>query len=116
MAGAIPARRNAGFDDALPACLLPFKKARRVSAAMPGRCACRRAHGDELVSCGGGPGTRLASRAGRLSGVERVVERPGGNPSAASAVSAISHVIGAASALSARGRGYGKEKVYGSIP
>jgi hypothetical protein len=48
--------------------------------------------------------------------VERVVERRGGNPSAASAVSAIPRVIGAAGALSARRRIYGKEKVYGSIP
>jgi hypothetical protein len=48
--------------------------------------------------------------------VERVVERRGGNPSAASAVSAISRVIGAAGALTALRRIYGKEKVYGSIP
>jgi hypothetical protein len=51
--------------------------------------------------------------------VERFVERRGGNPSAASAASAasaISRLIGAASALSAWRRGYGKEKVYGSIP
>jgi hypothetical protein len=41
--------------------------------------------------------------------------RPG-NASTASAVSAIFRVIGAGSALSARGRTYGKEKVYGSIP
>jgi hypothetical protein len=39
--------------------------------------------------------------------LERFVERRGGNPSAASAVSAIPCVIGAASALGARGRGYG---------
>ena len=37
-------------------------------------------------------------------------------PSTTSAVSAIIRVIGAASAFSARGRGYGKEKFYGSIP
>src|SRR6516162_8302366 len=43
--------------------------------------------------------------------VDRVVERRGGNPSAAGAVRAIARVIGAADALSARGRGYGKEKV-----
>ena len=48
--------------------------------------------------------------------VARVVARRGGYSSAASAVSAISRVIGAASAFSARGRVYGKEKVYGSIP
>jgi hypothetical protein len=51
-------------------------------------------------------GTRLA----------RLVARVAWNSSAASAVSAIFRVIGAASAVSARGRGYGKEKVYGSIP
>ena len=51
-----------------------------------------------------------------FTGVDRVVDRVAGNPSAASAVSAISRVIGAASAFSARGRVYGKEKVYGSIP
>jgi len=39
-----------------------------------------------------------------------------GNPSTAGSISAITRVIGAASALSARGRTYGKEKVYGSIP
>ncbi len=39
-----------------------------------------------------------------------------GNPSAASAVSAISRAIGAASALSGWRRIYGKEEVYGSIP
>ena len=51
------------------------------------------------------------------SDVERVVERCGeGNPSAASAVSAITRVIGAANAHSGRGRTYGKEKAYGSIP
>jgi hypothetical protein len=44
--------------------------------------------------------------------VERLAERRGRNPSAACAVSAIPRVIGAASALSARRRGYGKEKVY----
>jgi hypothetical protein len=38
------------------------------------------------------------------------------NPGAASAVSAMSRAIGAARALGARGRTYGKEKVYGSIP
>jgi hypothetical protein len=48
--------------------------------------------------------------------VARFVARRGGNASAASAISAISRVIGAASALSAGRRGYGKEKVYGSIP
>jgi hypothetical protein len=37
-------------------------------------------------------------------------------PSTASAISAITRSISAASALSARGRTYGKEKVYGSIP
>jgi len=44
--------------------------------------------------------------------VARLVARRAGNPSAASAVSAIPRVIGAASALSARERGYGKEEVY----
>ena len=51
--------------------------------------------------------------------VARLVARRAGNPSAPSADSAdsaIIRVIGAASALSARDRGYGKEKVYGSIP
>jgi hypothetical protein len=38
------------------------------------------------------------------------------NPSTASAISAMAHVISAASAESARDRTYGKEKVYGSIP
>jgi hypothetical protein len=38
------------------------------------------------------------------------------NPSTAGAMSAITRAIGAARALSARGRTYGKEKVYGSIP
>ena len=38
------------------------------------------------------------------------------NPSTAGAISAITRAIGAASALGARGRAYGKEKVYGSIP
>lgn len=38
------------------------------------------------------------------------------NPSTASAISAILRVIGAARALSAWGRTYGKEKVYGSVP
>ncbi len=38
------------------------------------------------------------------------------NPRTASAVSVMIRVIGAASALSAQGRTYGKEKVYGSIP
>jgi len=33
-----------------------------------------------------------------------------------SAISAMSRVIGAASAYGERGRTYGKEKVYGSIP
>ena len=51
----------------------------------------------------------------RLRGTARGTGRTG-NPSAASAVSAIFRVIGAASALSAWRRGYGKEKVYGSIP
>jgi hypothetical protein len=41
--------------------------------------------------------------------VERVVERRGGNPSTASAVSAIIRVICAANAPSGLGRGYGKE-------
>jgi hypothetical protein len=48
--------------------------------------------------------------------VARVVARHAGNSSVVSAVSAIFRVIGAASALSAGRRGYGKEKVYGSIP
>jgi hypothetical protein len=39
-----------------------------------------------------------------------------GNPSTASAISAIARGISAASADSARDRTYGKEKVYGSIP
>jgi hypothetical protein len=39
-----------------------------------------------------------------------------GNPSTTGAMSAITRAIGAARALSARGRTYGKEKVYGSIP
>jgi hypothetical protein len=43
--------------------------------------------------------------------VERVVERRGGNFSAAGAVSAIPCAIGAGIALSARARIYGKEKV-----
>jgi hypothetical protein len=55
-------------------------------------------------------------RAGPALRVERLVERRGGNPSAAGAVSSIPRAIGAASALSAWRRGYGKEKVYGSIP
>jgi hypothetical protein len=38
------------------------------------------------------------------------------NPSTAGAMSAITRAIGAAGALGARGRTYGKEKVYGSIP
>ena len=64
------------------------------------------------------PGITSAGRC-PAARVERLVERRGGNPgaaSAASAVSAIPRVIGAASAPSARGRGYGKGKVYGSIP
>jgi hypothetical protein len=48
--------------------------------------------------------------------VDRFVDRVAGNPSAMGAVSAIFRVIGAASALGAWRRGYGKEKVYGSIP
>ena len=48
--------------------------------------------------------------------VDRFVDRVTGNPSATGAASAILRVIGAASALSAWRRGYGKEKVYGSIP
>jgi hypothetical protein len=44
------------------------------------------------------------------------VARRAGYSSAVSAISAIIRVIGAASALSAWRRGYGKEKVYGSIP
>jgi hypothetical protein len=43
-------------------------------------------------------------------GVARLVARHAGYSSAASAVSAIFRVIGAASALSAWRRGYGKEK------
>jgi integrase len=43
--------------------------------------------------------------------VARLVARRAGNPSAARAVSAIPCIIGAASAVSARGRGYGKEAV-----
>jgi hypothetical protein len=39
-----------------------------------------------------------------------------GNPSTASAISGITRGISAASAFSGRGRTYGKEKVYGSIP
>jgi len=39
-----------------------------------------------------------------------------GNPSTASAISGIARGISAASAFSGRGRTYGKEKVYGSIP
>ena len=61
------------------------------------------------------PGIASAQRC-PAARVERLVERRGRNPSAACAVSAIPRVIGAASALSARRRGYGKEKVYGSIP
>jgi hypothetical protein len=61
------------------------------------------------------PGSTSAERC-PAERVERVVERRGGNLSAASAISAIPCVIGAASALSAWERGYGKEKVYGSIP
>jgi hypothetical protein len=61
----------------------------------------------------GAPGYRYETMPG---GVERVVERPGGNPSATGAVSAIPRVIGAANARSGWGHGYGKEKVYGSIP
>jgi hypothetical protein len=56
------------------------------------------------------------ARIGDVIVVERVVERRGGNPSAAGAVSAISRVIGAAIAHSGCGRVYGKEEVYGSIP
>jgi hypothetical protein len=37
-------------------------------------------------------------------------------PSTASVISAITRAIGAASAFGVRGRTYGKEKVYGSIP
>ena len=48
--------------------------------------------------------------------VARRVARHAGNPSVVSADSAIFRVIGAASALGARERVYGKEKVYGSIP
>jgi hypothetical protein len=48
--------------------------------------------------------------------VDRFVDRVAGNPSATGAASAIFRVIGAASAVSAWRRGYGKEKVYGSIP
>jgi hypothetical protein len=61
------------------------------------------------------PGITSAGRC-LAARVERVVERRGGNPSAASALSAILRVIGAASARSAWRRGYGKEEVYGSIP
>jgi hypothetical protein len=50
------------------------------------------------------------------AGVARLVARHAGYSSAASAVSAMFRVIGAASAFSAWRRGYGKEKVYGSIP
>ena len=66
----------------------------------------------------GTPGryVRVPSRDDARRRVERVVERRGGNFSAASAVSAIPRVIAVASALSARARIYGKEKVYGSIP
>jgi hypothetical protein len=39
-----------------------------------------------------------------------------GNPSTSSAISGITRGISAASAFSGRGRTYGKEKVYGSIP
>jgi hypothetical protein len=42
--------------------------------------------------------------------------RRSANFSAASAISAIFRGIGAATARSASRRGYGKEKVYGSIP
>jgi hypothetical protein len=66
----------------------------------------------------GSPGryARLRPWNGAWRRVARLVARRTGNPSAASAVGAIIRVIGAASALSAWRRGYGKEKVYGSIP
>ena len=69
----------------------------RQAAGSPGRCA------------------RVPSREDAGRRVERVVERRGGNPSAASAVSAIPRVISAAIAPSGRGRIYGKEKGYGLI-
>jgi hypothetical protein len=69
----------------------------------------------------------IADRESRRGALLRPGTLPGGasngswngaldNPSTASAMRAISGLIGAASALSARGRTYGKEKIYGSIP
>jgi hypothetical protein len=52
----------------------------------------------------------------RPAGVARLVARHAGYSSAVTAISAMFRAIGAASALSARDRVYGKEKVYGSIP
>jgi hypothetical protein len=76
----------------------------------PGHAGGHRWPGVPAATPGYGHGMRPAPR------VDRFVDRVTGKPSATGAASAILRVTGAASALSARRRGYGKEKVYGSIP
>jgi len=122
--GVIPGRRHDAAGEASGgrhlALTVPGPGASRRPRAGPGEASWQgRARPAQRESLGRGlPAAALGDvyRRCPAARVARPVARHAGNPGVVSAVSAISRGIGAASALGAQERAYGKEKVYGSIP